>query len=170
MLKRFVLPLLLSGLIGQAAVADQLTEAKYRDIEQLMEITGSANLVLQFADAVSQNMYRAQKALRPDIPERTLEVMHRELVALLSEKVSAPGGLLELTVPIYDKYFTHSEIRELLAFYQSPIGQKSVAVMPMALQESMEVGERWGQSLGLEIQQRVVAALVREQLLLLDEP
>jgi hypothetical protein len=152
-------------LSGAAAAADELTPAKRADIRKLMEVTGSANIANQFAAAISQNLFKTMKAARTDIPDRALEIMNRELVALFSERLNAPGGLMEKTIPIYDKHFTHAEIKELLAFYQTAIGKKAIAVLPKILSESMMVGQQWGASLAPEIEKRVAAALKKEGLL-----
>jgi len=162
---RIILMLLLSGFVAQAAAADELTPAKLGAIQQLMEVTGSANIARQFASASSQGIFQALKASRPEVPDRALEVMDRELMALFAEKMSAPGGLMDQVIPVYHKYFTHPEIQELLAFYQSPIGKKAIMVLPKVVGESMIAGRRWGESLGPEIEIRVRAALEREGLL-----
>ncbi len=130
-----------------------------------MDVTGSANIAKQFASASSQQIFQLLKASSPEIPDRALAVMDRELMALFSEKMSAPGGLMDQAIPVYAKYFTHQEIRELLAFYQTPIGKKAILVLPKVVNESMMAGQRWGQSLGPEIEKRVMTALRREGLL-----
>lgn len=165
MLSRLILMFFLSGFIGQVAMADELTAAKSSDIKRLMDVTGSANIAKQFASATSQQIFQTLKASRPEIPDRALVVMDRELMALFSEKMSAPGGLMDQVIPVYDKYFTHQEILELLAFYQTPIGRKSILVLPNVVNESMMAGQRWGQSLGPEIERRVMTALRQEGLL-----
>jgi hypothetical protein len=38
--------------------------------------------------------------------------------------------------PIYDKYFSSDDLKELVAFYKSPIGEKFVKLMPQIYQES----------------------------------
>jgi hypothetical protein len=54
-------------------------------------------------------------------------------------------------VPVYAKHFTHDEIRALLTFYGSDLGRKTVAVMPMALQEGARIGQAWANELAPEI-------------------
>lgn len=159
--------LLLAALLlfAPGSFADELTPEKRADIRQLMETTGASNLAQQFVSAVSQNLFRSLKESRPDVPDRAFEVMNRELTALFSERLQAPDGLLERTIPVYDKYFTHAEIRELLAFYQTRLGRKTIAVLPKVVGESMVLGEKWGESLRPEIESRVAAALRREGLL-----
>lgn len=164
MLKRFT-PVFLLLFLALSPLHAQTSKAKTDDIKRLMEITGAQNIANQFASAITQQFFMILKAGNPEIPDRAFEVMGNELMAFFSEKMAAPGGLLDLTIPIYDKHFTHKEIKELLAFYESPIGKKTVQVLPLVTSESMEVGQRWGESLGPEIETRIFNALKKEGLL-----
>lgn len=164
-MRRFVLAVVLSGCLGQAAIAEEISPSKLGDIKQLMEITGSANIAKQFAGMVSQQVFQMLKTSRPDIPAHAVDVMNKELLQLFSERMSVPGGLTDQIIPIYDKYFTQSEIKELLAFYQTPIGKKAISVLPKVVNESMLTGQKWGQSLGPEIDKRVKAVLTKEGLM-----
>lgn len=163
---RFILACILASLYCHAAVADELTDAKRNDIKRLMEMTGSTNIAKQFATAISQQMFRTLKSARPDIPERALVIIDRELISLFSEKLTAPGGLVDQVTPVYDRYFTHSEIQDLIAFYQTPTGKKAIQVLPRIVSDSMLAGQRWGQSLNPEIQKRVMEALRKDGLMI----
>jgi len=142
--------------------ADDLTPEKKDDIRKLMVTTGGTRIAVQFAGAVTQGMAKTLKAARPDIPERVFTVLNQELIALFEERMNAPDGMVDRVIPIYDKYFTHSEIKELLAFYQTGVGRKAVDVLPKVVAEAMVAGQIWGQSLGPEINRRVAAVLKKE--------
>lgn len=43
----------------------------------------------------------------------------------------------DVSYNLYDKYFTESEIRDLVMFYKSPTGRKTTAVTPDLFAESM---------------------------------
>ncbi|MEZ0231419.1 MAG: DUF2059 domain-containing protein [Methylophilaceae bacterium] len=159
---RIILLICLSCLFNGLAIADDISDAKVANIKKLIEITGSANIGKQFADAISQQMFKIIKQARPDIPDRALVVMNDALTNLMSEKMYTQDGLIERIIPIYSKYFTNDEIKQLLDFYKTPLGQKSISVMPQLLNESMLAGQAWGQSLEPEIQKRVVLALQKE--------
>ena len=45
-------------------------------------------------------------------------------------------------VPLYAETYTLDEIRQLSAFYASPLGQKMQANMPMLMQRSMQISQR----------------------------
>jgi uncharacterized protein len=142
--------------------ADELTAQKKEDIRKLIATTGGTKIAVQFAGALTQNLAKTLKAARPDVPERVFTVINSELIALLEERMNTPGGMVDRVIPVYDKHFTHSEIRELLAFYQTNIGRKAIDVLPKIIGESIAIGQAWGQSLGPEINRRVEAILKKE--------
>ena len=72
---------------------------------------------------------------------------------------------MDQVVPIYNKYLTHPEIKELLAFYQTPLGEKIRSVLPQITHESMLAGQQWAQKLIPEIDKRVEESLKREGIL-----
>lgn len=149
------LTLVASGL----ACADELTPEKREDIRQLIGITG-AKFPAQLAEATAQSTARFLRQARPDIPERFYVVLNREMIALFEERMDTPGGLLERLTAVYDKQFTHPELKQLLAFYQTPIGKKSMEILPVVMSESTS----WGRSLVPEVQKRLQAALKKEGL------
>ena len=154
----------MSLVVSGAASGAEMAAEKRADIRQLIGATGGHKLGAQIAETTSRSVAMALRTTRPDIPDRFYTVMGRELAALFEERIDAPGGLIERLVEVYDKHFTHAEVRELLAFYRTPIGRKSLEVLPALTSESMAVGQAWGQSLGPEIRQRLQTALQREKL------
>lgn len=144
------------------AHADELTSGKKADIIKLMEITGSDNIPAQIAGAITQNMATGLKQARPEIPARFYTNLDKDLTALFKEKVNAPGSLMEKTVASYNKYFTHAELKEVLAFYQSPTGKKSITNMSLIVNEGMMEARKLAQSLGPDIEQRIKAAFKKE--------
>ena len=60
----------------------------------------------------------------------------------LSDKVAADPELSRQLIDVYVKEFSESEIRELLAFYRTPIGKKALAKMPQLMQMGAKIGEQ----------------------------
>ena len=46
-------------------------------------------------------------------------------------------------VPIYQKHFTADEVEGMVKFYSSPLGQKVLTEMPLALAEANQAGQQW---------------------------
>src|SRR5262245_11681730 len=138
---------------------------KEADIRKLINVVGGGNLAIQMASMWTQGMIQAVRAANPDMPDRAAVVIEKEMTAFLAEKMNEKGGFMDQVVPIYGKYLTHAEIKDLLAFYETPTGKKAIAVLPQVINESAEAGQKWGQSLAAEADARVKAALKREKLI-----
>jgi len=48
-------------------------------------------------------------------------------------------------VPVYDKYFSEDELKELIAFYKGATGRKLIKVMPLIMEDSMKATEAYFQ-------------------------
>jgi hypothetical protein len=59
--------------------------------------------------------------------------------------------VIDATARIYASHFTEAELKDLLAFYQSPLGRKSVAEEPKITDESMAYAGQWGDDLSVDV-------------------
>ncbi len=62
--------------------------------------------------------------------------------------------LVDLYIPIYDKNFTHEDIKELIAFYNTPVGKKYIEKQSVILEEGMKAGQAWGMKLAQKIMEK----------------
>jgi hypothetical protein len=98
----------------------------------------------------------AQRASNPRIPAVFWDRFAERARSRRSEFV-------ELLVPIYDQRFSPAELRDLLAFYQSPLGQRLLEVQPDLTRDAMLAGQKWGMRLGAEIGQELAAEGIQIQ-------
>lgn len=159
--KSLCLALLLFAVTGAATPtrAEDLTPAKRADIERLLETTGALNLGRQMSAYVVRHYLDTLRQARPDIPAAALDTIAPVVDEVIAANLPA---FADQIVPLYHRYFTWAEIGALLAFYQTEVGRKSIQVMPQLLQESMQMGGKWGEALGPEIQRRVKERLKQE--------
>lgn len=115
---------------------------KERAIRRLLVLTGASQLGKQ----VMTQMVTTMKGVLPQVPDSFWERFMREV---------RPEELTDLIIPIYDRHFSYDDIRQLIAFYESPIGRKFVGQLPQLTQESMTAGQAWGRQLGLRITQEL---------------
>jgi hypothetical protein len=125
----------------RAAPADD-SAAKRQDIRKLLEVTGSAKLGQQ----VLAQMMQTFKSTNPKVPEEFWDEVMKEFDS---------GTMIDLVVPVYEKHLTHEDVKGMLAFYESPLGQKLIAVTPAITQESMQAGQQWGLGIARRIQKRL---------------
>jgi hypothetical protein len=128
---------------GAVPAADPV---KLQLIHAVLTESRTVDLMLQSMQAAAP----AQRAANPAIPAAFFD----RFLSAARERRSELGALL---IPIYDRHFTADELRELLAFYRTPIGHKLLAEQPAIAQEAMAAGQQWGQRLGIEIGQKMAA-------------
>ena len=132
--------------LGFASVYGQDDDAtKQADIKKLLGITGASNTGLRVFSQVIGMFQRAHS----DVPEAVWIEMVSEAEA------EVDGFVMEMLVPIYDKHLTHADIKSLIAFYETPVGRKLLAVMPQMHQESRTAGEIWGRQFARTVQERL---------------
>jgi len=131
-------------LLTLSAPAQAQRSAKEQDIRRLLLLMGSAELGRQ----VVEQMFEQFRTSLPDVPTDFWDGMLKEM---------EPQKFVELGVPIYDKHFTQEEIRELIAFYETPIGRKLTVKLPVITQESMAAGQKWGEEIAKKVMERLQA-------------
>lgn len=137
-----------------AHASDELTPAKRADIEKLLEVTGSAAMGKQLVLGMVNQASGMLRKSNPDLPADFMASLAIELEAVLDEAIPQ---FHEMVIPLYSKYYTHAEVREIVAFYSTPLGRKTIQVMPALMGESLALGQKWGASLGPELMKRMTA-------------
>lgn len=112
--------------------------ASKRSIEKLMERTGAGQLGIQ----VMNQMLPSLKKMVPDAPEE----FWRDFMA----EVDA-NEMVNMVIPIYQKYLTEEDVKVMNAFYNSETGKKLIRVQPSIMRESMMLGQQWGQGIAQKV-------------------
>src|SRR5512142_2344958 len=89
--------------------------AKHQDTERLMELVGTRQILRDIFDQDIDAQIAAMRHARPDVPDQFWQDFTVEF-----KRQASPHELMKAILPIYDKHFTLQEIRQLIAFYQSP--------------------------------------------------
>lgn len=74
------------------------------------------------------------------IPEENREAFKKELA-------KSTEDLYAKLAVVYTESFTEKELDEILAFYDTPVGKKMVAITPELTKKGMEIGQAWGMEL-----------------------
>jgi hypothetical protein len=101
--------------------------AKEADIRSLMELVGARELV---QDGENNAIEQSREKLLASVPNNDKGQAFVNAFAASYQKKFDVDQVTEQLVGIYDKHFTEDEIKGLLQFYGSPLGQKVAAEMP----------------------------------------
>lgn len=74
------------------------------------------------------------------VPEENREAFKKDLAQSTEE-------LYKKMATVYTESFTEEELDKILAFYDTPVGKKMVAVTPELTKKGMEIGQAWGMEL-----------------------
>jgi len=117
--------------------------AKQQDIMKLLVLTGADKLAEQVVDQVvaslQQSMPQAPPSFWPEV-----------------RKECKTDDLMKAWVAVYDRYLSHDDIRELIKYHSSPIGQKMTRIQPVIVAESFDAGKAFGQQTGRRAFQKLV--------------
>jgi hypothetical protein len=116
------------------------------DVRRLLEITGADALGTQVMD----QMFTALKQSAAAVPEKVWQEVTDEFKSEFLKK----GGIADLLIPIYSKHFTAAEIRQLIAFYESPLGKKLIEAQPSIVKDAFEVGQLRGEEIIKQLQEK----------------
>src|SRR5580704_1365805 len=164
MVRKSAMALLLAlaaiGLAGTAksqgvAQPPQVSPAQLALAKQIVEIKGVkamfAPLVHGVVKKTTDSVMQTNMMWAKDIND----------IAVQIEKDYQPRGqeIVDATARFYASHFTEPELKQILAFYQSPVGQKMLVEEPRALDESMSYAGSWGDNLSIEVMSRLRAEM-----------
>jgi hypothetical protein len=153
-----ILCVLLCGVAVRAPAQQQqqsMTPEKRALIKELIDATESQKTAQSMMDAmVAQTEKLSEELLRETISDRgsltrqeqeehrqqlkaTRTRLNKRVEELMAQRIDLAKVLEEVSYTVYDKYFTEGEIKDLIVFYKSPTGKKSIELMPKLFADSM---------------------------------
>lgn len=131
----------------------KIDPAKEADIRKLLEVTGAKELALQTMGSMEKNIRPMLTASLPpgDYREQLIDLFFTKFHSRVQTQ-----EIVEMAVPVYDKYFSDDEIKGLVQFYGTPLGHKTLQVLPKLMGELQDQGRNWGQRIGRESMEEVL--------------
>jgi uncharacterized protein len=120
-----------------------IAKEKIVEIEKTLRLVGMEKLMGQ----MKTQMFTMFREKMTQVPE---EYWKR------AEAKFDMAELIQLIIPVYDKYYTVEDLKALNAFYESPVGQKVLSTLPQITQESMRIGQAWGEEVGKRVEREVM--------------
>jgi hypothetical protein len=128
----------------------QMDHAKEADIRSLMELVGARDAV---QDATTRATEQFRENLVSSIPDSQRGQQFVNAFVADYQKKFNPDDVTNRMVEIYGKHFTAEDIKGLLQFYGSPLGQKFAAEMPKIMAETQTANRSEGTRIAKEVLQ-----------------
>ena len=117
---------------AQTIFAEPATE---KSVRELLAATGAGNMAVQ----IMTGMIAPLKKAIPKAPDAFWEEFLKEV---------SSDELINMSLPIYQKYYSEEDIQAIITFYDSPVAKRMVANQPAIVQEAMQIGQVWGRKIG----------------------
>lgn len=143
--------------LGAAAVApvawaEPSSDARVALVREFLEVTetggGTAPLRDAFLDQVDQTYPQTFEAMLGELAlpaeseaaarenyDESRARFRAEFVRRFDAQIDLDVLARVLYAPIYTRHFTDDELRELISFYRTPVGRKSLSALPVAMTE-----------------------------------
>src|SRR3954454_13809825 len=117
---------------------------------------------MRVADQFKQLFPAIMSQLKPAIVQGRAEV-ERDYDQAMAVVLEAMHGRIEELITsiatIYAVNFSRDELGQLLAFYRTSAGQKFIEKMPTITQQSLTVGQKFGQQISGDLRNRMIEEL-----------
>lgn len=130
-----------------AATRDMLAAMKVRDMmtktmaQMAQQMPAQGRMAAAAAINGNPNLTPEQKAEQLKKADEEIQKSAASMQAVFSDPTLVDDMVAEM-VPLYAETYTLDEIRQLTAFYASPLGQKMQAKMPELMNRSMQISQR----------------------------
>ena len=141
--------------VPQAHSVAAMDAEKRANIEALLKDMGMLANMDRIIDILTPQIISSLRKVNQEIPDAVWD----EFTGICTEEMkrSLPE-LEEPVIAIYDANFSADEIKQLVIFYQSPVGLKIAIQLPQLMKQSVTMGQSWGQQAGAHAIERIRAA------------
>ena len=133
--------------LGTVAEAQQPSATAIQTAKEIVNVTGAMALFNPLIPGVieqAKNLFLQQNpGLSKDLNEITTK-MRADLTPRFGELTSEVAKL-------YASHFTEAELKELLAFYKTPVGMKLIVEQPKVGEEGLKFAQTWANNLSDEV-------------------
>jgi uncharacterized protein len=126
--------------IAQAQQTAVDAPATKEDIERYMDVMHSRDMMTQMVAAMSKPLHQVIHEQYLKDKDRLPADFETRMNNLMDETMaSIPwNDMLDAMIPVYQKHLTKGDVDAMVAFYQTPTGQKLIKEMPTITAEAMQ--------------------------------
>ena len=156
-----VLPLVLGCLVvGSVAVADDASHRKAA--KEMLVVTHAESLGAAMSEQIVSMIEQQMRGAVESLPPAELQKFQKELGRMITHDLRFEIMQDEL-IEVYIATFSEQDLRDMVAFYKTPLGQKMLEKLPVVIQQSMEVGQKHALAMAPQINAKVEAFMKKQQ-------
>ena len=134
-MKKSFLIILVSIILIKPTIAQKASPETVRELLNKLQF---GNIGTQMVQQILPSL----KSMLPDAPDDFWD----QFINRINE-----DELIELIIPIYQKYLTEKDILSIIEFYDSNSGKIFLKYQSLILEETISVSQQWGEDISSEI-------------------
>jgi uncharacterized protein len=136
--------------LGGVARAQAPTPAAVAAAKELVSLKGGAAMFDPLVPGVIESAKNSYLPTNPQLGPALNEVSAQ----LRKEYDPKRAEILNEVAKIYAQHFTEQELKDLVAFYRTPLGKKMITEEPIALDQSLKAAQSWATRFSDEVLER----------------
>jgi uncharacterized protein len=128
-------------LAGPARAQQEPTPGAVAAAKEMIEMKGAMNLFETLVPGVIETARSTLLRTSPNLSKDLTDVAQ----ALRKEYAGKRADIAEEIARTYATQFNEKELREVIAFYKTPVGKKLIEVEPTVLEQSMTRVQSWAE-------------------------
>lgn len=150
--------------LSQTVTAFPLNREYTALVDKLLEQTGqTAEAVgMQMVRISTQQMTANMRLMYPDIDQKIIDIMGEVVDDVIHKELIVSKEYVKMIYPIYNKYFTQDDLKQMIEFNNTPLGKKILKALPLITQESTQASQALAQTLEPKLLQRLAERFEKE--------
>lgn len=147
-MKRWIgLAVLTAVLFPAASWCAEAAPSHRQAARELLQLAGTPRVMNSAAEAMVDAQVKANPAIEP----------YRDVLLTWIRKYITYESMEPKLIDLYSESFSEAELREMIAFYKTPVGQKAMEKMPELMQKGALMGTEAAQQHTDELRQMIEA-------------
>lgn len=139
-------------------LAQQPTPSAMATARELLQVKGATSMFDPLIPGIIENTKNMILPTNPSLFKDINEVAAK----LRSELAPKRNEVVDQIARLYALKFTEAEMKEVIAFYKSPVGRKFVAEEPPVIDQGLQSAEEWSKRMADEIMNKFRAEMKKK--------
>lgn len=120
------------------ASTSNANDEKIQLAQELMNVTNMDQILDQTLNLLFQNISASIRQKHPNVPDRAFDILFEEMSLGFQQ---SNKKLEEKFAPIYAEAFSAEELKLIIDFQSSPVGQKALKLFPVITQKAAVISQ-----------------------------
>ncbi|HMN51763.1 MAG: DUF2059 domain-containing protein [Xanthobacteraceae bacterium] len=148
----------LLAVVAFPVAASAQSPAHLKLAREAVDVSGAARTFDRVMGVIFQQTYTTFAQTNPDLSQELAGVMQ----ALIPEFDKRKEEIADIVAQAYAAKFSEAELKELLAFYNSPIGRKVNSELANIMQDAFNKTQQWSGQVSQQLVDRVKAEMKKK--------